>query len=370
MPTLITLRMRLPVCPFHAPLRTRSANSAMRSSTRVDVRHHVPAVENDRLATRRPQRHMQHGAVLGDIDPVAAKHGVDVRAQPRLLGQLQQQRNRRVGHAILRIVEIDPCRLRGQALAAARIVGEQLLQLDVLDGREVRGKRFPCRTRRQRREVGSRRAMRGSSVAISATLRGGGRTCAPRTRFRLRATPHPESAEEGVVVVAEPAARRQFLEVPVVAAAQDDVVRAERCGQAFDDILDRLAPFLLAESLDRTHADVVLVRGLAIRKVCQFHRHDGAVHDQRGAQPGTQAQEQHGAAPVAAKCLHGGIVDDFHRTAEGLRVVELHPPLGEIVGFGHRLVLLHHARITDRNTIVGPTGRRLLDSTDHLRDGH
>ena len=33
MPMLTTLRMRLPVCPFQAPLRTRSAKSAMRSST-------------------------------------------------------------------------------------------------------------------------------------------------------------------------------------------------------------------------------------------------------------------------------------------------------------------------------------------------
>ena len=33
MPMLITLRMRLPVWPVHAPLRTRSANAAMRSST-------------------------------------------------------------------------------------------------------------------------------------------------------------------------------------------------------------------------------------------------------------------------------------------------------------------------------------------------
>ena len=33
MPMLITLRMRLPVCPFQSPPRTRSANALMRSST-------------------------------------------------------------------------------------------------------------------------------------------------------------------------------------------------------------------------------------------------------------------------------------------------------------------------------------------------
>ena len=33
MPMLMTLRMRFPVWPFHAPLRTRSANSLILSST-------------------------------------------------------------------------------------------------------------------------------------------------------------------------------------------------------------------------------------------------------------------------------------------------------------------------------------------------
>ena len=33
MPMLTTLRIRLPVCPVHAPPRTRSAKSAIRSST-------------------------------------------------------------------------------------------------------------------------------------------------------------------------------------------------------------------------------------------------------------------------------------------------------------------------------------------------
>ena len=33
MPMLTTLRMRLPVCPFQAPLRTRVEKSAIRSST-------------------------------------------------------------------------------------------------------------------------------------------------------------------------------------------------------------------------------------------------------------------------------------------------------------------------------------------------
>ena len=91
MPMLMTLRMRLPVWPFHAPLRTRSAKSAILSSTAwTSGTTFSPSTRMD-CAARRAQRHVQHGAVLGDVDLVAAEHGVDALAQARLLGQLQQQ---------------------------------------------------------------------------------------------------------------------------------------------------------------------------------------------------------------------------------------------------------------------------------------
>ena len=132
MPMLMTLRMRLPVWPFHSPLRTRSAKSAILSSTAcTSGTTFSPSTTIDRAA-RRAQRHVQHGAVLGDVDLVAAEHRVDALAQARLLGQLQQQLERLVGDAILRVIEIDARRLDRQALAALRIVGEELPQMDVL----------------------------------------------------------------------------------------------------------------------------------------------------------------------------------------------------------------------------------------------
>src|SRR6266403_850318 len=69
MPMLMTLRMRLPVWPFHAPLRTRST----------------------------------------------------------------EQRDRLVGDAILGVVEIDADRLRGQALAAGRVFGEERAEMSLPD---------------------------------------------------------------------------------------------------------------------------------------------------------------------------------------------------------------------------------------------
>ena len=55
---------------------------------RVNLGHDVLAVDYDRRAARRAQRDVQHGAVFGDVDLVAAEHRVDALAQPALLGQL------------------------------------------------------------------------------------------------------------------------------------------------------------------------------------------------------------------------------------------------------------------------------------------
>jgi hypothetical protein len=49
--------------------------------------------DQDRGAARSAQRDVQHGAVLGDVDLLAAEHRVDALAQPRFLGQLHQQRS-------------------------------------------------------------------------------------------------------------------------------------------------------------------------------------------------------------------------------------------------------------------------------------
>ena len=57
----------------------------------VYLRHDVLAIENDLFALRCAQRHVQDGAILGDVDPLAAEHGVAPRGQARFVGQLPQQ---------------------------------------------------------------------------------------------------------------------------------------------------------------------------------------------------------------------------------------------------------------------------------------
>ena len=64
--------------------------SAILSSTAWTCGHDVLAIDDDRRAFRRAQRHVQDGAVFRDVDLLAAEHRVDPRAQAGFLGQLQR----------------------------------------------------------------------------------------------------------------------------------------------------------------------------------------------------------------------------------------------------------------------------------------
>ena len=133
MPMLTTWRMRLPVCPFHAPLRTRSAKSAMRSSTSCTCgTTSSPSTTIDAPLGAR-KRHVQHGAILGEVDLVAAEHGVDAVAQSGCFGKLHEQVERLVGDAVFRVVEVEAHGLGRQALAARGVCGKEVAQVQRLD---------------------------------------------------------------------------------------------------------------------------------------------------------------------------------------------------------------------------------------------
>ena len=91
MPMLTTLRIGLPVWPVHSPERTASANAAIRSSTScTSATTSTPSTTSERLA-RHPQRDVEDGAVLGDVDPLAREHRVASLGDARLLGELDEQ---------------------------------------------------------------------------------------------------------------------------------------------------------------------------------------------------------------------------------------------------------------------------------------
>ena len=111
----------------------------------MDLGNDVLAVDHDRLAFGSAQGHVQDGAVFGDVDLLAAEHGVDACFQARFLGQLQQQPQRLVGDAVLGVIEEEPRGLGREPLAAARVVGEQLAEVHVRasSGSELRGPSRP-----------------------------------------------------------------------------------------------------------------------------------------------------------------------------------------------------------------------------------
>jgi hypothetical protein len=67
----------------------------------VDFRHHVLTINLNRLVLGCPQRHVQHGTILRDVDMFTAEHGIDPLAQTALAGQLQQKPQGLVGDSIL-----------------------------------------------------------------------------------------------------------------------------------------------------------------------------------------------------------------------------------------------------------------------------
>jgi hypothetical protein len=95
----------------------------------VHVCHDVLAVDHQPRPAGHAQRDVQHGAVLADVDVLAAEHGRDPLAQPGPLGQGQQQVDRLARGAVLGVVEVEVAGGRRHAVGAARIIREQLAEL-------------------------------------------------------------------------------------------------------------------------------------------------------------------------------------------------------------------------------------------------
>ena len=71
MPMLMTLRMRLPVCPCHCAAADLVGEGGHPVEHRVHLGHDVDAVDEDLLALWRAQGDVQNGALLRDVDLLA-----------------------------------------------------------------------------------------------------------------------------------------------------------------------------------------------------------------------------------------------------------------------------------------------------------
>ena len=73
---------------------------------------------------RRAQSRVQHGAVFGDIDFLAAEHRVHALAQAGFVRQLNQQLQGLIGDAVFGIIQEETGGFGGELLAAPEILRE------------------------------------------------------------------------------------------------------------------------------------------------------------------------------------------------------------------------------------------------------
>ena len=90
----------------------------------------VATVHEDRRRSRRAKRHVEHRPVLGDVDAIAAEHLLDPFVEASGSGEREQSVERFAPHAVLRVVHVEPGRLRHESRAARRVGLEQGSQVN------------------------------------------------------------------------------------------------------------------------------------------------------------------------------------------------------------------------------------------------
>ena len=91
MPTLTTLRIGLPGVPRPLAGADPLAEVAHPVERLVHLLDDVDAVDDQRALARQPQRHVEDGAVLGDVDVLAVEHRFAALLDAALAGQLAEQ---------------------------------------------------------------------------------------------------------------------------------------------------------------------------------------------------------------------------------------------------------------------------------------
>ncbi len=95
------------------------------------------------------QRHVQHGAVFGVIDMLAFEHARAPALDPGLPRQIDEQRERGVGYAVLGVIEQQRARLQAEFLRALGVAREQIAHAHVRHFGLVRVQRFPRGAKRK-----------------------------------------------------------------------------------------------------------------------------------------------------------------------------------------------------------------------------
>lgn len=184
-------------------------------------------------------------------------------------------------------------------------------------------------------------------------------------RLILHIFPKAKAAYESVVVIARAAARRQLFQFVDVAATKDYVVGLESGDQTFYDIRDMAAPFVNAVFLESSKADVIFKSTFLVRQMSEFHRLDDAIDNHRGAETGSETEEEHLAASVTSQRLHRRVVHNFDRSPERGFEIETPPTLSEVPRLGDRPVAKDRSRVADRDNVIRPILDQFSDLGDH-----
>ncbi len=115
----------------------------------VDLRHHVEAIDHDRCVAPVAQRHVEHGTVLGPVDPLTGEHRRSSFPHTTRPRQIAQQADGLVGNAVFRIVEYQIVEFHRESVGPAGIAGKEIAHVNTGDLTVVVAKRLPRRSFRQ-----------------------------------------------------------------------------------------------------------------------------------------------------------------------------------------------------------------------------
>ncbi len=95
----------------------------------MHVARDVLAVDLEMRARGHAQRHMQHGAVFGRVDVVAAEHGVPALLDVGGPGQRHEEAQRLVRDTVLGVVEAEVGCAGGHAVGSRFVAGKEVAQV-------------------------------------------------------------------------------------------------------------------------------------------------------------------------------------------------------------------------------------------------
>ena len=178
MPMLTMLRIGLPVCPFHAPPRTRFGE--VRHPVEHGVHSGTTFLPSTRIDASRGARSATWStARFSETLIFSPRNMASMRARrPQSSARRMSSAQSLVGDPVLRVIEIEARGVQRQPFTSFRVVREQLAQMHVADLPMVLFERLPRRLRRKPSGAGRRHVAETHPTASCTSPRTAGRLAA------------------------------------------------------------------------------------------------------------------------------------------------------------------------------------------------